>query len=129
MDARQYMRHRQKSQDTVLVLPYKIAMQLRDDSMSLQPLPYRKVDDATLQDWRKTADAVAQPPWGLLRAQIYLNDMCDLIASGRLVTPVALKFIFENIADSSHRFSLKWPMVSGSVRQQMLQCAKSGSVE
>ena len=69
MDARQYMRHRQKSQDTVLVLPYKIAMELRNDSVSLQPLPYRVVDIATLQDWRKTADAVAQPPWGLLRAQ------------------------------------------------------------
>lgn len=49
--------------------------------------------DRALKEFRKTAVAVSQPPWSLLKAQAWLEQLCDHNQSGVKDTPLELKFL------------------------------------
>ena len=47
-----------------------------------------------LQEYQKTARCVAKGPWNLLKAQQYLERLCDANMNGDMQRPPKLEFIF-----------------------------------
>ena len=63
------------SQEPVLLLPRKVAVSLA--KADLKPATRSKFGEPMLKQYRKTATAVAQPPWNFMAAQSYLSKLCD----------------------------------------------------
>ena len=63
------------SQKPLLVLPVSVASSV--DPKDLKPALRNDLGERTRKEYRKTATSVALEPWLLLKAQRYLNDLCD----------------------------------------------------
>ena len=95
LTVKQWMSSVEPSQDPILVLPAETRARL-DSAAGLSPMPPNAFSQQTLKEFRKTAELVAQEPWGLLRAQQYLQEMCDLNEAGEASgVPPKLDLIFK----------------------------------
>ena len=63
------------SQEPQLLLPACVAASL--DSSKLTVAPKNLMTPEVLKQFRKTAHAISQPPWNLVRGATYLLDLCD----------------------------------------------------
>ena len=52
--------------------------------------------DVQLKEYAKTAVEVAKSPWNLLKAQQYLQELCDANRKGGMQKPPKLHFIFNH---------------------------------
>eukprot|EP00959_Pyramimonas_sp_CCMP1952_P078569 1642094-Pyramimonas_sp.AAC.1 len=87
------MHDAQFSQAPLLLLPESAANKI--DPSKLQIAPARIFKDEQIKEFRKTADAIAKPPWNLVKGQQYLTKLCDAQDQGWGVEPEPLHFIFE----------------------------------
>ena len=96
LTVKQWMSSVEPSQDPILVLPAETRARLDSAAGPRSPMPPNAFSQQTLKEFRKTAEWVAQEPWGLLRAQQYLQEMCDLNEAGEaLGVPPKLDLIFK----------------------------------
>ena len=72
---KEWMHSQEFSQDPMLLLPAAIASKL--DPRNITAAPLIDMGEVTIRQFRKTADAVALPPWNLVKAQAYLHEICD----------------------------------------------------
>ena len=74
------------------MMPAQVVTALQ--SISLEVLPFSHVEESKLKEFRKTAEAFSQPPWGMLKAQSYMLSTCAPIESGQVPNPTPLNFVF-----------------------------------
>lgn len=55
-------------------------------------LPKNKLSDRQIAEFRKTADAISQPPWSLVKAASYLTTLCDENVVGTQGVPPQLSY-------------------------------------
>lgn len=85
---KQFMHSSSLTQQPTLILPFS-----RLSKLSAQPtkiLQRNKLSDRQLNEFRKTARLIAQPPWSLISGAQYLNALCDDNESGRIHAPPTL---------------------------------------
>ena len=90
---RQYIHSTTLSQEPVVFLPTGIVKKL--DGSKLKVAATNLLNERTLSEFRKTATAVARSPWELLKAQRWLDNLCEQNTLTNFGEPIALKFIFE----------------------------------
>jgi hypothetical protein len=91
---KQYMHDTRYSQKPILMQPHAIGSSLNKGD--LKPVPRNELGERAIKEYRRTADAVCQPPWNLLKASAYLKKLCDDNESGVPGTPPTLDFIFRD---------------------------------
>ena len=72
---KEYLHSAAMSQAPILVLPHAVAAKLDGKDLK-QALPLA-LGESTIKEFRKTAKAVGSHPWELLKAQAFLEKMCD----------------------------------------------------
>ena len=75
-------------------LPYVVAKQHLDPK-ALQPSATNLMAEKTVQEFKKTGNALAQDPWQLLKTQAWLDNVCDQNKARIFADPVALAHIFQ----------------------------------
>jgi hypothetical protein len=91
---KQYMHDAKYSQKPILMQPYAIASSL--NKSDLKPVPRNELGERAIKEFRKTATAVCQQPWNLLKAGAYLKQLCDSNEDGVPGTPPTLDYIFRD---------------------------------
>ena len=89
---KQYMHCAGHSQAPVLAQPHEVASKLL--AGGLQVMPRNILGDGLLREYCKTAAIMGQPPWNLLRAQAYLEKLCEENKSNVAKNPPPLRFVF-----------------------------------
>ena len=77
LTVKEFMHSATPSQNRILVMPHHVAMELFASSDKLKLHPHTVFSDDLIKAFRATAKAVAQPPWQLLKAQVYLENLCQ----------------------------------------------------
>ena len=77
---KQFMSSAEQSQPPLLVMPVAVASKI--DNV----FPAHRVPINDIKELKKTAEAVAQGPWNLFKAQAFLLDMCEKNEAGHLVS-------------------------------------------
>ena len=72
---KEYLHSAAMSQAPILVLPHAVAAKLDGKDLK-QALPLA-LGESTIKEFRKTAKAVGSHPWELLKAQAFLEKLCD----------------------------------------------------
>lgn len=90
---KQYMHTAELTQAPLLVQPYEVAQKLRKGD--LRVMLSNQLGERVVREYRKTASALGQPPWNLLKAQEYLNHLCDESEQGLQRAAQELNFLFE----------------------------------
>ena len=81
------------SQMPILLLPETVAQKVEPSKLELAPS--KTLTDDKIKEYRKTAAAIAAPPWNLMKGQLYLNQLCDAQEKGWGSQPEPLDFIFK----------------------------------
>jgi hypothetical protein len=71
----QYMHSTTVSQKPLLLQPHEVALRLRPEDLKFSPR--NPLGDRLLREYRKTAQIVGNPPWNLVKAQAYLEKLCQ----------------------------------------------------
>ena len=98
LTVKQYLSSPKHSQPPQVVMPVQVAAQVPKD---LCPAPRNKFADTTLVEFRKSAKIFAGPPWNLLKAQTFLEDLCDENEKGNLPPGITLQHYFSTSATVS----------------------------
>ena len=94
MLVKQFMHSQSFTQTPQLLIPSEEFQKL-DPSM-LKPAQRNSLGDTVLKEFRKTALNVGAPPWNLVKAENYLNCLCDNNEAMTVPTPPKLEFIFKS---------------------------------
>ena len=76
-------------------LPYEKAKSLNPDD--LKPMASNVMGEKTISELMKTGNLLSQEPWGLLKTEQWLSDLCSRNQERKFADPIPLKFIFEPI--------------------------------
>ena len=79
-------------QSPLVVLP---AARLVNLTESLKVLPRNPLGERALHEFRKTAKAVAMPPWNMTDAAEYLNAWCQNNEASDWPAPIPLHFVMQ----------------------------------
>lgn len=74
-------------------LPYEKAKSLNPDD--LKPMASNVMGEKTISELMKTGNLLSQEPWGLLKTEQWLSDLCSRNQERKFADPIPLKFIFE----------------------------------
>eukprot|EP00438_Fugacium_kawagutii_P004691 Skav205572 [mRNA] locus=scaffold1407:233305:234877:+ [translate_table: standard] len=88
---KQFLSSPAHSQAPQIVLPLEVAERLTGQ---LEPAQRNKFSETTLTEFRKSATTFGAQPWNLLKAQYFLEELCDLNEKEDLPPGVDLKFYF-----------------------------------
>ena len=69
------MHSKKLSQQPLLLLPKAVAAKL--NPADLKPAETNELGEATCKEFRKTAQAMGKQPWNLLKAEEFLQKLCD----------------------------------------------------
>ena len=87
---KQFMHSSTLTQKPTLILPAS-RIQLVDPEPKMV-LPKNKLSDRQIAEFRKTATAISEPPWSLLKASRYLTALCDDNVLGNQGVPPQLVY-------------------------------------
>lgn len=96
---KQFMSSPHASQKPQLCLPASLLESL--DPEKLQPSVSNALSETVLQEFRATAERVSKPPWTLLKAQVFLETLCEDNEKNVLYPGMKLQFIFSKHGDAS----------------------------
>lgn len=88
---KELLHHTQLTQQPLVILPHAVAMSL-PSKLTLNPR--NPIGERALKEFRKTAIAVSQDPWRLLKARQYLEELCRRSQAGEEPKGVPLDFIY-----------------------------------
>jgi hypothetical protein len=92
---KEFMHSPSLSQQPLLFQPHVVAAALPVTGLSV--MPRNPLSEKTIQQFLKTAAAVAQPPWHLFKAQAYLESLCCMNQTALLgPPPFPLRFVFQH---------------------------------
>lgn len=89
---KQFMHSTSLSQKPVLLMPVSRLSRVHPAGPT-QVVARNDLGDRTIREFRKTALAVSEAPWGMVRARAYLEHLCQENESQRLPCPPPLVFI------------------------------------
>ena len=92
---KQYMHHNHFSQAPLLIMPKSLADSVNWDKLEISPLV--PLGATVIKEFRKSAERFGAPPWNFLKAQAYLQKLCDNNeAQCQPPDPAPLQFIKTN---------------------------------
>ena len=91
---KEFLHSEKMSQAPLLIQPVEASLRLSADA--LLAMPRNELGDRSIKEFLKTAEAVAKPPWHLLKAQSYLQDLCSKNLAGFVGKLVPMNFIFHH---------------------------------
>ena len=77
LTVKEFMHSATPSQNRILVMPHRVAMELFANSDKLKLHPHTVFSEEQLRDYKATAKVVSKAPWELLKAQVYLENLCQ----------------------------------------------------
>ena len=111
---KEMLHHTQLTQQPLVILPHAVAMSL-PSKLTLNPR--NALGDRALKEYRKTAIAVSQAPWRLLKAQQYLEELCRRNEAGELPKGVPLDFIYNYKMPARRIGSCSFCPIPGSLEE------------
>lgn len=95
---KQFMSSPHASQKPQLCLPASLLESL--DPEKLQPSVSNALSETVLQEFRRTAESVSKAPWNLLKAQVFLETLCEDNEKNVVYPGMKLQFIFSKHGDA-----------------------------
>lgn len=96
---KQFLSSPNASQKPQLCLPASLLESLAPEK--LQPSVSNALSETVLQEFRRTAEAVSKAPWNLLKAQIFLETLCEDNEKNVVYPAMKLEFILSKHGDAS----------------------------